>query len=131
MLARIVRWVLGVVVLQGGLLIVLAWLLPGFAIEGLAAGIDPVLVVSRMGKLWQNRRSARADRGGAGVGHGRCGGLGRHPGSLQPGGRGAFTGGLRWGYRRGGWRSPGAAQQNADKSSACARAPSASAPPSA
>jgi putative membrane protein len=46
MLARIVRWVLGVVVLQGGLLAVLAWLLPGFAIEGVAALVGLTLFVT-------------------------------------------------------------------------------------
>jgi uncharacterized membrane protein YvlD (DUF360 family) len=46
MLARIVRWVLGVVVLQGGLLAVLAWLLPGFQIEGVAALVGLTLFVT-------------------------------------------------------------------------------------
>ena len=46
MLARIARWIFGVVVLQGAVLAVLAWLLPGFRIEGVAALIGLTLFVT-------------------------------------------------------------------------------------
>lgn len=43
MLSRIARWIFGVVILQGVVLAVLAWLLPGLLIEGVAALIGLTL----------------------------------------------------------------------------------------